>query len=148
MELHEKDFFKHKRIVAIDYGLKRIGLAVTDIFHISLTPLKTIDRSKDSYFDDILIILENENSGAVVVGVPYRLDGEETDLIKEIKLFIEKLKSKISIPVIPYDESFSTVRTTETMIEIGKRKKKRSTKGEKDKIAAAIILREFLQEID
>ncbi len=143
-----KDDLKNKRIVSIDYGLKRIGIAVCDQMHITTTPLKVIDKTKDDFLEEILEILKKENAGAVVVGVPYRHDDVETDFIKEIKKFIDNLKSQILMNVFEFDESFSTVRATETMISIGSRKKKRAQKGEKDKIAAAIILRDFLNELE
>ena len=143
-----KDDLKNKRIVSIDYGLKRIGIAVCDQMHITTTPLKVIDKKKDDFLEEILEILKKENAGAVVVGVPYRHDDVETDFIKEIKKFIDNLKSQILMNVFEFDESFSTVRATETMISIGSRKKKRAQKGEKDKIAAAIILRDFLNELE
>jgi len=139
--------FQHRRIVSIDYGMKRIGIAVCDGLHITVTPLSVIDRSKENYLNEITRIITSENAGAIIVGVPIRLDGKETDVILEIREFIKDLKSRIEIDVLEFDESYSTVRATETMLSIGKKKKKRAGKGEKDKIAAAIILREFLEEI-
>ena len=80
--------------------------------------------------------------------MPYRHDNKETDLILEIKDFIEELRKRTGLTVMPYDESFSSHRALETMLQIGTKKKKRRQKGSADKIAAAIILRDFLQEIE
>lgn len=139
---------KNKRIMSIDYGLKRTGIAVCDEFHITVTPLEVLDSSSDSFLDRIIEIAEIRSVSAIVVGVPYRLDGEKTELIERIEEFILKLKDRINLPVFEFDESFSTVNATKTLINIGRKKKKRSAKGEKDKIAAALILRDFLEEID
>lgn len=138
--------FSNKRLLAVDYGLKRIGIATCDELHITVSPLKVLDKSKADIFQEIFSLIESYKPGAIVLGVPYRLDGVMTEVIQEILNFKKELSEKINIPIIEFDESFSTIRATETLISIGRKKKKRSVKGEKDKIAAAIILRDFLNE--
>ena len=85
---------------------------------------------------------------AIVVGVPYRHDEEKTEIINEINEFIKELKLRTELDVIEFDESYSTRRAVSSMLEAGRKKKHRSIKGNKDKIAAAIILRDFLNEVD
>lgn len=142
-----KQAFEGKRILAIDYGLKRVGLAVCDELHISITPLKVLQTGSHDFWDDLLKVIKSENSSAIVVGFPQRLDNQKTEVIQKIEEFISILKEKALLDIYKFDESFSTKRALETMISIGKSKKKRSKKGSKDNIAAAIILRDFLDEV-
>jgi putative Holliday junction resolvase len=142
----ELDYLKGKRLGALDYGRKRVGFAVCDELHIVVSPRRVFDFSSDTFWEEILGELTSEKIAALVVGVPYRLDEQETDVISEIFAFINDLKEKTGLEVFEFDESFSTVRSAETMLAIGKKKKKRAEKGNKDKIAAAIILRDFIQE--
>ena len=139
---------KGKRIGAFDYGLKRIGFAVTDEFHITTSPRRIFDADSETLMDEISEEVIKERLGAIVIGIPYRHDGQTTDVIEEIKEFIAKVEEVTGLEVYPYDESFSSCRAMETMISIGKKKKQRRTKGSADKIAAAIILRDFLRELD
>jgi putative holliday junction resolvase len=143
-----KNKFEGIRLAAIDYGKKRIGFAVCDQFHITVSPRKVFDNSLENIMDDIISEIKLENVGAVVIGVPYRLDNNVTDLINEIENFANQIELKAGLPVIRFDESFSTHRSVSAMLEIGKKKKKRAEKGYKDKIAAAIILRDFLEELE
>ncbi len=140
--------YKNKRIFAIDYGFKRVGLAVCDELHIAITPLKVLTPDSPSFWNDLISIITTERASLIIVGVPQRLDNQKTDVIIKIEEFINILKEKIALEVITFDESFSTHRAVETMISIGKRKKNRAKKGSKDTIAAAIILRDFLNESD
>jgi putative pre-16S rRNA nuclease len=141
-----KDEIAGKRIAGIDYGKKRVGVAVADEMHITASPRKTLIVTEDSFWEDLLDMLEFDRIGAIVVGVPYRLDDKNQKWINEIKEFIKDLTEKSSLPVYEYDESYSSKRAVSTMIEIGKKKKKRAKKGSTDMIAAAIILRDFMNE--
>jgi putative Holliday junction resolvase len=140
--------YKGIRIGAIDYGMKRVGFAVCDEFHITISPKDVFNRTSYDFFEKLQDAIIKERVGLLIVGVPYRLDNVETALISEILLFVDELKSKTGIEVLTFDESFSTHRSVQTMLEIGKKKKKRAVKGNKDKIAAAIILRDFLEELE
>lgn len=137
-----------KRIGAIDYGMKRVGFAVCDELHITSNPKKVLDPTKDSFWKELTDIIQLERVAALIVGVPWRLDNKETDVIDKINEFITELKNITGLEIITRDESFTTKRAVETLINIGKKKKKRSEKGMHDKIAAAIILNDFLREIE
>ncbi len=139
---------KGVRIGAIDYGLKRVGFAVCDELHVTANPKKVLDPTKDKFWDELTALLKAERVGAVIVGVPWRLDNKETEIIEKIYQFIKELKNVTGLEIIPRDESFTTKRAVETLIAIGKKKKKRAEKGMHDIIAAAVLLREFLKEID
>ncbi len=136
-----------KRLAAFDYGLKRVGFAVCDALHISVTPKRIFDPTKPDFWREVTESLKQEEAAAVVVGIPYRDDDKESELVEIIEKFIEQLKEKTGLPVFAYDESYSSREAVSTMLEIGKKRKKRSKKGAKDKIAAAIILKNFLNEL-
>ncbi|TAL67687.1 MAG: Holliday junction resolvase RuvX [Bacteroidetes bacterium] len=136
------------RIGSIDYGLKRVGFAVCDEFHITITPKKVFDRNSVNFWNDLLDTFVNERIGLLVVGLPLRLKGENKNILNEVESFIKELKTKSDIEIRKFDESYSTIKSVVTMLEIGTKKRKRAEKGNKDKIAAAIILRDFLQELE
>jgi putative Holliday junction resolvase len=136
------------RIGSIDFGLKRVGFAVCDEFHISISPKKVFDRTSQNFWNDLLDTFVKERIGLLVVGLPLRLKGEKANILCEVENFIDELKTRCVIEITTFDESFSTRRSVGTMLEIGMKKKKRKVKENKDKIAAAIILRDFLQELE
>ena len=139
---------KGKRIAALDFGTKRIGLAVTDELHITISPRDILLTEAPELWDNIRRFIQIERLGAIVVGIPIREDGSKTSIVKRIEKFILKLKVEIEIPIIEYDESFSTQAAFQTMIAGGMKKKQRQQKGMKDKIAAAVILRYFLEDYE
>lgn len=141
------DLIKGKRILAVDYGLKRIGTAITDEFHVTISP-KELFINDDNFFDKFVKYINNENIGIIVIGIPMRNDNTETEIIREIKKFSDKINETTKKDVFLYDESFSSKEAVNVMVNIGKKKKKRSKKGEKDLIAAAVILKNFLIEYD
>jgi putative Holliday junction resolvase len=142
------EIIKGKRILAIDYGLKRTGIAVCDELHISITPLKVLKTDSTTFWDDLLAIIEKEKVSAIVVGIPKREDDKKTDVLTAIDEFIGKLQDLTDIRIFTFDESYSTRRAVQTMISIGKKKKDRSRKGTSDLVAAAVILRDFLSEME
>ncbi len=138
--------YKGKRIASFDYGLKRIGYATSDELHITVAPRKILDAENNKLFEDIKNLLINDNIGFVVIGIPIRLDNQETDIIIKIREFAEKVKEISNLDYFLQDESFSTISASQLLIQTGTKKKKRSQKGKKDLIAAAIILKDFINE--
>ena len=132
------------RILAIDYGVKRTGIAVTDILQIIATGLTTI-RTAD-VLDFLNTYVETEKVERIVVGFPTQMSGEQSDNAKNVLLFVKKLKAKLpQIPVEYYDERFTSVLAHQTMLESGLHKKKRQDKALVDKISATIILQSYLE---
>lgn len=146
--MNTREKLKNKRIAAIDYGKRRIGIAVCDIMHITVTPKITIDSSITDKYEAILKFINEESVDALVVGIPLRDDDKNKEFIDEIKDFIQVIQDKSGLVVYEQDESYSSIEALDTMIEIGYGKKKRRHKENKDKIAAAIILRHFLESIE
>ena len=131
------------QIVAIDYGGKRTGIAVTDDMQIIASGLTTVSTKElIPFLKDYAILNKIE---AFVIGEPKRLHGEASDIEAEIKPFIEKLKEAFPNLVIHrIDERFTSKMAFETMIQSGISKKKRRDKGLVDKISATLILQDFL----
>lgn len=135
---------KGRRILAIDYGRKRVGLATCDELHISVSPIGFRLLQEKSFWAELLETVKELDPVIIVLGMPYRTDGEVTNVMKEIENFAKALKSKTGLNVYFQDEAFSSVKAHEIMLSNSK-KKQRSKKGTADKIAAAVILKEFLE---
>jgi putative Holliday junction resolvase len=134
------------KLAGIDFGRKRIGIAVCDRFHVAVRPLANLDYTDDNFWDNFISMLKNESVEAAVVGVPFREDNKNKELIDDIESFIDDLKAKSGFSVYQYDEFFSSKDASRNMIQAGVRKSKRKEKGMLDQFAAAVILRNFLDE--
>ncbi len=133
------------RILAIDYGRKRVGLAVTDPLKIIATALDTIDESK--VLDFLKAYCSKEDVETFVVGMPKTLDNNDSENAKYVKAFSEKLiKALPAIPIHFIDERFTSSMALDAMIAGGMKKKDRREKGNIDKISATIILQSFLEQ--
>lgn len=133
------------RILAIDYGRKRVGLAVTDPLKIIATALDTIDENK--VLDFLKAYCSKEDVETFVVGMPKTLDNNDSENAKYVKAFSEKLAK--ALPIIPIhfiDERFTSSMALDAMIAGGMKKKDRREKGNIDKISATIILQSFLEQ--
>ncbi|MGB2224820.1 MAG: Holliday junction resolvase RuvX [Polaribacter sp.] len=131
------------RILAIDFGVKRTGIAVTDELQIIASGLTTVPT------DELLSFLENyfnkEDVALVVVGEPKRMNNENSAVESSILEFIKKFESQFSnIPLQRIDERFTSKMAFQTMIDGGLKRKQRKDKGLIDKISATIILQSYL----
>ncbi len=137
---------KMPRILAIDYGAKRTGIAVTDPLKIIASALDTIPTER--VIDFLKKYIQNEEVEAFVVGMPQNLDGSDTDGTAYVKRFIEELENNFSeIPIHLHDERFTSKMAVSAMIAGGMKKKDRQIKGNIDKISATIILQSFMESI-
>jgi putative holliday junction resolvase len=131
------------RILAIDYGLKRTGLAVTDPLQIIAGGLGTVNTTALMPFLEKYIAREPVEK--LVVGDPRNNDGTDTHATAPVMRFIGALKKKFPhIPVVTADERFTSRMARKSMLEMGLPKKKRQNKALVDEIAAVIILQEYL----
>ncbi|HEY4539207.1 MAG TPA: Holliday junction resolvase RuvX [Faecalibacter sp.] len=131
------------RIVAIDFGGKRTGVAATDELQIIASPVDTVDTSK--LMDFFKNYLFTENVSDLVVGLPLKFSGETNDIEIEIKKFIEKFSAQYpNIKIHRENEMFTSKMASRAMVEGGMKKKKRQEKGMIDKVSAVIILQSFL----
>lgn len=132
------------RLLAIDYGLKRIGLAVTDPLQITTNPLETIPN--ETILSYLKKYIDSEDVEALIVGYPTKEDGSDTHSTAHIRNFVEVLKKEFpQIPLYLQDEAYSSSMAMQAMVAGGMKKKDRRKKENLDKISAAIILRTFLE---
>jgi putative Holliday junction resolvase len=132
------------RILAIDFGTKRVGLAVTDPLRIIASPLETI-HSKD-----LLAYLKTydhqEGIDEIVLGLPTKLDGSDTHITQQVKQLHKHLQKQFpKKPVYLHDERFTSKMALDAMIASGAKKKDRREKGNIDKVSAAVILQSYLE---
>lgn len=134
------------RILAIDYGKKRTGLAVTDPLRITANPLLTIETKE--LINWLQTYFEKEKVDMVVIGHPTQMNGEESESMNYIRPFIGNFKKLFpTIPIAMYDERFTSVLAHQAMITGGMKKKDRQDKAIVDKIAACIILEGYLDSL-
>lgn len=138
--------YKYKRIACFDYGMKRIGFAVSDELHITIRPVRVFDATSKTLYKDILEELKKQNTGLVVIGQPIRYDGNTSEVLIAIDNFKEHLSVITDIDVVLYDENFSSREAMSLMVANGKKKKDRRKKGNLDMTAAAVILQNFINE--
>ncbi len=132
------------RIIAIDYGRKRVGLAVTDPFQIIANGLDTVAAK------DVLTYLEKyfqvEEVECIVVGYPKQMNNEDSESVKYLKPFLGQLKKKFpDMPIELVDERFTSKIAFQTMIDGGLGKKARRDKAMIDKVSATIILQSYME---
>ncbi len=134
------------RILGVDLGDKNIGLAIsTSNLNMSL-PYKIVHfKNNETLVEDLLEIIAEKEIDKIVIGVPYNVDGTDSSQTKKIKKQIEFLKENISVPIIGYDERFTTFAAHSFGEKLNLSNKKRKKKI--DKIAASIILQDYLNSI-
>lgn len=131
------------RILAIDYGQKRTGIAVTDELQIIASGLTTI--ASDTAIAFLNDYFAKENVAKVLVGEPRQMSGEASQSIEIINAFVDKFKTEFpEMPVIRVDERFTSKMAFQSMIDSGLKKKQRQNKALIDEIAATILLQDYL----
>ena len=132
------------RILAIDYGKKRSGIAVSDILQLIANGLTTVPTH--TLLDFVLSYVSNERVDRIIVGLQKQMNNELSDNMKNIEPFVRSLKKRLpDIPVEFVDERFTSVLAHRTMIDAGLKKKDRQNKGLVDEISATIILQSYLE---
>jgi len=132
------------RILAIDYGSKRTGLAVTDPLQIIATGLDTVATA--ALLDYLQAYLVREDVETVVIGEPSHADGNPTQLVPHIRGLVRQLQKMYpALNIVLQDERFTSVLAKEAILKSGAKRKQRQDKALVDKIAAVIILQEYLE---
>ena len=133
------------KLLGVDYGRRRIGIAVTDEQGEYIKGLPTLDRKKTTDFlRSLEAIISRQQPRRIVMGLPLDIDGHETVMSLEVRAFAEKLQAISSVPVSFVDESLTSVRAAGIMRF--KKKKDRRDKQAVDRIAACLILEAFQKE--
>lgn len=134
------------RVLAIDYGLKRTGLALSDILKISVTGLPTI-ASKELWVT-LDTLLKNNDIDTIVIGLPKTLQNTDTDMTEPVQKLYSQVQEKYpNLNVILWDERLTSVMAQKTILEAGFSKKKRQNKGFVDQVSATLILQSYLQSL-
>ncbi|MDJ1503799.1 Holliday junction resolvase RuvX [Xanthocytophaga agilis] len=132
------------RILAIDYGLKRTGLAVTDPLQIIASPLDTV--ATHQLMDFLKSYMVQEEVESFVVGQPKQTDNTPSEIAPHVEGFVKRLKAQFpETPVHRVDERFTSIMAQQTLIAGGMKKKDRQDKSNIDKVSAAIILQSFME---
>ena len=133
------------RIIGIDYGRKRIGVAVSDPLRIFASALDTVPSAK--IIEYLKNYSQNETIERIVIGYPLNMNGAPSEAARDIDAFLPLLKKKFpEIPVTLEDERFTSVLAHRAMIEGGMKKSDRRDKNSVDKVSAAIILQTYLDK--
>jgi len=134
------------RILGIDYGRKRTGVAVTDPLQIVAGSLGTVPTHTLEQF--LLDYVAREPVERIVIGLPTQLDGQPSESMRYITPFVNRLKKVLpDMPIVMYDERFTSTIAHQAMIDGGMKKSDRRDKARVDAIAATIILNDYLQSI-
>lgn len=132
------------RLLAIDFGRRRCGIAVTDPLRIAANPLQTVDTARLIEF--VQSYIAREGADAVIVGWPTDMHGQASDSTRYLTPAINRLRKLIApVPVVFADERFTTVLAHRAMIDGGMKKSDRRARRDVDAISAAIILNDYLQ---
>lgn len=134
------------RYLAIDYGKRRVGLALTDPLKIFSYPFETLENDSNLLIT-LKEIVNTKGIVKIILGYPLKESGDETLLSNEILSFKDKLQTHLKMEIILWDERYTSLQAKENIIESVTKKKKRRDKGLIDRNAAAVILSEYLNSI-
>ncbi|HOO94597.1 MAG TPA: Holliday junction resolvase RuvX [Proteiniphilum sp.] len=132
------------RLLSIDYGKRRTGIAVSDPLQIIANGLTTVETTR--LFDFLADYLQKEEVSCIVVGLPRQMNNEPSENMKRIEPFVNRLRKLYpDIPIEYFDERFSSKMAQQTMIDGGVKKKGRQNKALVDEISATIILQGYME---
>ncbi|NLB63003.1 MAG: Holliday junction resolvase RuvX [Fibrobacter sp.] len=132
------------KYLGIDYGDRRVGLALADAEVPIAFPYDTIDREKTDLWHALQEIIDKEKIKTIILGMPYHPDGRKDGKNLDVEAFAQKLKQKTNLPIYYQDESYSSVSAKTRTQHLKKRQKR--DKGRIDRAAATIILQNWLDE--
>lgn len=134
------------RILSIDFGLKRCGLAHTDELGMIASPLETVDSKELENY--LARYISKHKPKTIVLGMPIGLKGEDTHITENVRLLHKRLESLYpDLKIALYDERFTSGMALQSMLTAGASKKQRAVKGNIDKVSAAIILQGYLESL-
>ncbi len=132
------------RILSVDYGRKRTGLAVTDPLQIIAGGLATVSTSE--LFDYLKKYIEREQVERIVIGEPRQPNGEPSENLQRVQQFVNRWRKAVpEVPIELYDERFTSVLAHQAMLQGGLRKKARQDKALVDEISATILLQDYME---
>jgi putative Holliday junction resolvase len=134
------------RILALDFGLKRTGIAITDEMNIIASGLKTIDSK--ILMEELKQIFSKNKVSTIVLGEPKRLDGSDSHITENVRLLFDHLKKTFpTMEVVKYDERFTSKMASQSISMMGLSKSKKENKSLIDEVSATILLQSYMQSI-
>jgi len=136
---------KKMRIMGLDIGSHTVGVAITDELRITAQGLKTIRRkSKEEDLEELIKIIDQFEIGKIVVGLPKNMNGTLGKQAEMVLQWIKAIREKVDLPIVTWDERFSTVEASRVLLEadLSRRKRKKAI----DKLAAVIILQGYIEK--
>ncbi len=130
------------RILGLDPGERRIGVALSDRLGIIASPLTVLDRRHDDVLAVLRTLVEQENVATVVIGLPVGLSGEEGPAAQRARAFGQEIEEELDVDVVYFDERFTTVVAESALLAGGVSRAKRRNR--RDKVAAAVMLQGYL----
>lgn len=130
------------RVVALDPGTVRIGVAVSDPLGIAAHPHSSLDAAADDVLDQIAALVAETGAARIIVGLPVSLDGGEGAAAARARAFAARVSGSVDVPVEMVDERFSSVMAERVMLEAGARRADR--RRGRDRVAAAVFLQSYL----
>ena len=134
---------EEERILGIDFGKKRVGIAISDPLCMIAMPLETVERKKIE--EGIKEILERFLVKRIIIGYPLRTNGKKGKRAEEVEKFAEKIKEKFNIEIELWDERYSTLQAERIMKEMNRKPSRE--KERVDRIAASLILQSYLDSL-
>ena len=135
------------RILAIDYGARRIGVAVSDPLRLTAQSLPTIEaKGLEKVFSGLEAIIADRKVTEIVVGMPLNLKGEKSAAAQKVEKFVQNLKNRFDLPVHFWDERWTSIAAQRTILEFGKSPSRHKKKV--DQISALLILQSFLDHLN
>ncbi|HLW39920.1 MAG TPA: Holliday junction resolvase RuvX [Brumimicrobium sp.] len=135
-----------KRILGVDFGLKRTGIAITDENNIIASGLTTVDSKE--LMDFLIHLVEEKNIGTIALGEPKRLNMEDTHSSQNVRLFRDALIQQFpEVKIVMVDERFTSKLAMQSLISSGVSKKKRQNKALVDEVSATIILQSYMSSM-
>lgn len=131
------------RVLALDFGTKRVGVAMSDPLQVLAGGVGTWPNDA-GFLDRVARLVADEQVVLVVVGMPYAPDGGKGAKAREVDGFITVLRSRLTVPVTTWDESYTSVEAQRLFIQGGMKKKRRQERGAVDTMAARLLLQQYL----
>jgi putative Holliday junction resolvase len=134
------------RILALDVGDKRIGIAVSDSTCTIAIGLTTIERKSENFLEKLKALMQEYNVGEIIVGIPLKINGTEGAQAKNVREFEKQIKKQLGIPIKEWDERLTSLQAEKTLISGDVRRVKR--KSIVDQVAAVLILQSYLDNLN
>lgn len=134
-----------RKVLAIDYGKKRHGLAISDALGLMAHARDYLEAHSPRLWQDLSLLVESEDVDRIIVGMPRTLQGDKGIMATEVDQFIEKLRSHFTLDIIEWDERLSTAQVEKALVASDMKRKKR--KEHRDSLAARLILQSYLDHL-